>query len=83
MLTHVVTPSDTLTKIAKKYGTSVSALVSVNGIKNPDLIYDGQVLKIPSDNAEADLLTLVDKVLTELENLPSFKELCRRMGNKL
>lgn len=83
MITHTVTPSDTLTKIARKYGTSVSALVSVNGIKNPDLIYDGQVLKIPGDTADAELLTLVDKVLTDLESLPSFKELCRRMEKRI
>lgn len=38
---------DTLSLIAARYGTSVSALCSINEISNTDHIYVGQVLKIP------------------------------------
>lgn len=38
---------DNLTKIAKMYETTVNELVELNGIKNPDLIYAGEDLKIP------------------------------------
>ena len=43
---YIVKKGDTLTKIAKRYGTTVDALVKKNNIKNPNLIYVGQVLKI-------------------------------------
>lgn len=39
---------DNLGKIAKKHGISIGALMSFNGIKNPDKISGGQQLKIPS-----------------------------------
>ena len=45
--TYTVKSGDNLTKIAKMYGTTVSAIVNLNGIANPNLIYSGQVLKIP------------------------------------
>lgn len=44
--TYTVKSGDTLTSIAAKYGTSVAALVRLNDIKNKNLIYVGQVLKI-------------------------------------
>lgn len=44
--TYKVVKGDTLTKIAKKYNTTVAKLVTLNKIKNPDLIIVGQVLKI-------------------------------------
>ncbi len=44
--TYTVKVGDNLTKIAQKYGTTVDILVRKNGIKNPNLIYAGQVLKI-------------------------------------
>jgi hypothetical protein len=47
-ITYTVQPGDTLTKIAVKYGVTVDELVALNDIENPDLIYVGQVLKIPA-----------------------------------
>ena len=37
---------DTLTKIAREYNTSVEELVEINKIRNPDLIYVGEKLRI-------------------------------------
>lgn len=45
---YTVKPGDTLSGIAKKYNTTVDAIANANGIKNINLIYSGQVLKIPS-----------------------------------
>lgn len=45
--TYRVVRGDTLGKIAKRYGTTVSALVALNKIKNKDLIYVGQILYLP------------------------------------
>lgn len=50
--THTVQPGDTLWGLAKKYygnGALYPKIASANpGIKNPNLIYDGQVLSIPA-----------------------------------
>lgn len=44
--THKVVRGDTLSEIAQRYGTSVSYLAKLNNIRNVNLIYVGQVLKI-------------------------------------
>lgn len=45
--TYVVQPGDTLSRIARMYGTTVLDLVAANNIENPNLIRVGQVLVIP------------------------------------
>lgn len=45
--THVVQRGETLNVIARLYGTTTTALAQLNGIVNPNLIYAGQVLRIP------------------------------------
>lgn len=45
--TYPVAPGDTLYAIARRFNTTVSALVAANRIVNPNLIYPGQVLTIP------------------------------------
>ena len=44
--TYTVVRGDTLSEIAQRYGTTVSYLAKLNNIKNVNLIYVGQVLKI-------------------------------------
>jgi LysM repeat protein len=44
---HVVKQGEYLKLIAARYGTTVTTLVQLNGIRNPNLIYPGQRLKIP------------------------------------
>ena len=46
--TYVIRPGDTLSAIALRYGISVWTLAQFNTIRNPSLIYVGQVLRIPS-----------------------------------
>lgn len=48
---YTVVSGDTLSEIAYKYGTTVSALASVNNIKNVNLIHVGQKLIIPTGNS--------------------------------
>lgn len=50
--TYTVVKGDTLTAIARKYGTTVSALAKLNNIKNVNLIYVGQKLVIPSSSGQ-------------------------------
>ncbi len=43
---YTVQRGDTLSGIARKYGVSVQYLVNLNGIRNPNLIYAGQMIRI-------------------------------------
>ncbi len=45
---HTVQPGQTLYSIASYYGTSVWAIACANGLYNPNYVYAGQVLVIPS-----------------------------------
>ena len=47
---YVVQYGDTLSKIAQEYGTTVATLASINNIQNVNLIYVGQIIKIPSSS---------------------------------
>ena len=45
-ITYTIQSGDTLTAIGRNYNESVNDLVAWNNIKNPDLIYAGDTLKI-------------------------------------
>lgn len=45
--TYTVAKGDTLSKIAKQYATTADTLAKLNGITNKNLIYAGQVIKLP------------------------------------
>ena len=47
-ITHVVQRGDTISRIARAYGVSISAIVQTNRLSNPNIIYIGQVLRIPT-----------------------------------
>lgn len=47
--TYVVQPGDTLSRIASRFGTSVTALVQANNIANPNLIYVNQQIEVPDN----------------------------------
>jgi LysM repeat protein len=49
--TYTVRAGDTLSAIAVRYGTTVGVLVQLNNIANPNLIYVGQVLRVPCDGS--------------------------------
>lgn len=48
--TYKIKKGDTLSGIASRYGTTVSALAKANNIKNPNLIYAGNTLTIPGSS---------------------------------
>lgn len=51
--THTVARGETLASIAARYGTTVGAFVSANGISNPNLVRIGQRLAVPAGGAGA------------------------------
>jgi membrane-bound lytic murein transglycosylase D len=44
--THRVRPGETLSRVAARYGTSVDALVALNGLSSPDRLTPGQRLRV-------------------------------------
>jgi len=50
-IVYTVRPGDTLSEIAERYGTTYQSLAAYNGISNPNLIYAGQTIRIPTGGA--------------------------------
>lgn len=49
--TYTVAPGNTLSGIAWEYNTSAEELASINSIINPNLIYPGEVLQLPTPSS--------------------------------
>ena len=47
---YIVKPGKTLTGISRLYDVSIQSIVELNGIENPNLIFSGQILRIPVIN---------------------------------
>ncbi len=47
---YVVQPGDTLSTIARRFNTTIDALIQLNGIANPNRIFAGQRLNVPAPN---------------------------------
>lgn len=50
MLKYLIQKNDTLSAIALYYHTTIRELVTINHIKNPNLIYPNNILYIPEEN---------------------------------
>jgi len=50
---HTVQRGDTLSSIARTYGTTWQAIAQANGISNPSQIYAGQRLKVPKSGGSS------------------------------
>ena len=47
--TYTVKSGDTLSEIAASYGVDWREMARLNNLENPDLIYPGQVFKVPNN----------------------------------
>ena len=56
-IVYTVVKGDTLSGIASKYGTTYQRLAEYNGISNPNLIYIGQKIKIPTSGNQSSSVT--------------------------
>lgn len=54
--TYTVERGQTLSHIARELGVSLAAIVDANGLANPDRIYSGMALRIPSTQSETALI---------------------------
>lgn len=81
MLSYTVKKGDTLSAIAQKYNTSVSAIQQANKtlIKDVNKISVGWVLNIPTNTTAttSDVKTALNKCLDKIESLAEFKELLK------
>lgn len=59
---YTVKKGDTLYRIANMYGVTISQIVNLNNISNPNLIYPGQRLRIKSISTAGTVSTNVYKV---------------------
>lgn len=50
---YSVKTGDTLTRIARNYGVTVSDIMTANDLSNADKIYSGQIIKVPLSSATA------------------------------
>lgn len=78
---YTVKKGDTLSVIAKKNGTTVEALVASNGIKNKDMIFAGQVLKIPTKAPSTDAVKIINECVADIQASASFKKLMELIDN--
>jgi membrane-bound lytic murein transglycosylase D len=51
--THRVRPGETLGKVAAQYGTTIQALVALNGLKSANQIHPGQTLRIRTSSTRS------------------------------
>lgn len=75
---YIVRKGDTLSAIARSHNTTVEAIASANGIRNPNFIQVGRVLQIPvkSDKpTNNQLYNAIVACLDAIEALPEFKQL--------
>ena len=62
---YTVKPGDTLSKIAREYGTTVNEIVSLNpSIKNPNLIYPGEQFTIKNNGNSNTSNTIIYTVVS-------------------
>jgi lysozyme len=59
--TYTVKAGDTLSGIASKYGTTYQVLASYNGISDPNKIFVGQTIKIPTNGSNTTKTYTVQK----------------------
>jgi putative chitinase len=75
---YIVQPGDTLSAIARRYGTTVSAIANANGLYNPNHIYVGQKLYIPTGGTGGPTPWPVDSVYYTVKPGDSLSVLARR-----
>lgn len=87
--TYTVQAGDNLTVIAKKFNTTIEDLVTLNKVRDKNLIYVGQVLKIPEAQPTtkptqtttskdfASVGRAFENCIKAIENLEEFKTLSK------
>lgn len=83
IITYVVKRGDTLSKIAKKYGTTVNQIAGLNGIRNVNLIYAGENLKIDitkNINSNDNIIYETNHYIYTIKSGDTLSEIARKFG---
>jgi LysM repeat protein len=67
---HTVAPGETVRAVAERYSISVATVVAANDLEDPDLVREGQELRVPA----------VDGVLHTLQPGETVREVAERYG---
>ena len=70
--TYSVQRGDTLTRIAARFETSVAAILNVNELANPNFVYVGQTLALPTGSAPVPQQPQVQALATRIYGTPEF-----------
>jgi GH25 family lysozyme M1 (1,4-beta-N-acetylmuramidase)/LysM repeat protein len=76
---YIVQSGDTLSRIAQKYNTTYKVLASINGIVNPNLIYQGQKIILPSGSSSSNGNTISLSYYT-VKSGDTLSEIAQRFG---
>lgn len=77
---YIVQPGDNLSRIARRFGTTVHAIVQANGIVNPNYVYVGQRLYIPSGGGGGYTPYPVDSRIYIVQAGDSLSKIARRFN---
>ena len=78
---YKVQKGDTLSSIAKKYGVTVDEILKVNPeITNPNLIYVGQIIKIPVPSATSTSAVKEEKVYHTVQRGETLSGIAKKYG---
>ncbi len=80
---YTVKKGDTLSKIAKQYNTTVNKLVKDNKIKNPNLIYINQIIKINSSSEIINGDNSCGKILYKIKSGDTLSSLAIRYNSSI
>lgn len=77
---HTVQLGETLASISRAYGVSSSAIIEVNGITNPDLLYVGQKLVIPTGSEASKPRPVPTQVIYVVQPGDTLSAIAQRFG---
>ena len=83
MITHVVKEGETLYMIARRYGTTVDAIVRANQLTNPDQLTVDQRLEIPVEAPPGEMPRPRNYVLKTIQPGDTFWLLSQRYGTTM
>lgn len=75
VITHQVSPGDTLSGIARAHGLTVKQLAQANGISNPDFITVSQVIKVPKVVKQSEVMPAIVQRSVEVAARPTDRTL--------
>ena len=78
-IVYTVMRGNTLSQIANSYGVTVSHLVEINNIKNPNLIYPGEKLRI-TESSNTTLNPVVQNNFYTVKTGDTLSSIARRFG---